>query len=73
MSMSLLKVSQELIRLIQEGLRMYPIAVEIIRAANQNDILPLSDPIVLDSGKVLYELPIPKGTVIFTSIYGYNR
>jgi cytochrome P450 len=71
--MALFIVSQELIHLIKEGLRMYPIVLEVIRAANQNDILPLSDPITLDTGKVLYELPIPKGTVIFTSIYGYNR
>ena len=52
---------------------MYPIVPQTIRKANHNDVLPLSDPIVLESGKVMYELPIPEGTTIFTSIYGYNR
>jgi hypothetical protein len=36
-------------------------------------VLPLSDPIVLPSGEVKSELPIPKGTVLLTSIVGYNR
>ena len=58
---------------IKEGLRMHPIIQDSMRTANQNDVLPLSDPIVLDTGKVLYELPIPKGLTIFTSIHGYNR
>jgi cytochrome P450 len=57
----------------KEGLRMYPILPESMRTAGQNDVLPLSDPIVLDTGKVLHELPIPKGINIVTSIYGYNR
>jgi cytochrome P450 len=63
----------ELIGLPKEGVRMYPILPESMRTSTQSDVLPLSDPLVLDTGKVLYELPIPKGTTIFTSIYGYNR
>jgi hypothetical protein len=59
--------------LIKEGVRMYPIVPEVIVQADRDHVLPLSDSIVLESGKVLYELPIPKGITIVTSIYGYNR
>jgi hypothetical protein len=52
---------------------LYPTAPLTVRKADHNDVLPLSDPIVLESGKVLYELPIPEGTTLFTSIHGYNR
>jgi hypothetical protein len=52
---------------------MYPIVPEGMRTALKDDVLPLSDPIVLKSGEVLSELPIPKGVMICTSIIEYNR
>lgn len=36
------------------------------------DVLPLSEPLTLASGKVVTELPIPAGTKLYTSIGGYN-
>lgn len=35
--------------------------------------MPLSKPITTTSGKVVYEIPVPKGLKIITSICGYNR
>jgi hypothetical protein len=35
--------------------------------------LPLSKPIVLDTGEEIDSLPVPKGTKIFASIAAYNR
>ena len=38
----------------------------------QDDVLPLTKPIVGTSGKVYTELPIPKGTIVTVSMSGYH-
>ena len=38
----------------------------------EDDVLPLTKPIVGISGKVYTELPIPKGTHVALSVHGYN-
>jgi len=53
-------------------LRIHPIVVEVVRAPIRDDILPLTKPIVGTSGRVYTELPIPKGTVLALSAFGYN-
>lgn len=53
-------------------MRVYPAAIEIIRAPNKDDVLPLSKPIVGVSGRVYKELPVPSGTSIMISTVGYN-
>ncbi|OJA08713.1 hypothetical protein AZE42_07090 [Rhizopogon vesiculosus] len=58
---------------IKEILRFSPVVYHIHRYASQDDILPLSQPITTRSGKVIHELPIPKGTRIVASIAAYNR
>jgi len=56
----------------KEVLRVYPVAIEIPRAPNQDDVLPLSKPVVGVSGKVYKELHISAGTPLFISTIGYN-
>jgi hypothetical protein len=58
---------------LQETLRFHPIVYHIWREAIDDDILPLQNPIVTESGETLDELPIPKGQTIACSINGYNR
>ncbi|OAX38351.1 cytochrome P450 [Rhizopogon vinicolor AM-OR11-026] len=58
---------------IKEALRFSPVVYHIYRCASRDDILPLSQPITTRSGKVIHELPIPKGTRIVASIPAYNR
>jgi len=53
-------------------LRHHPIAIEVARMPIEDDILPLTKPVVGTSGKVYTELPIPKGTPITISAIGYN-
>ena len=53
-------------------MRIYPIAVEVERTPTQDDILPLTKPVIGTSGKVYTELPIPKETVVTVSVTGYN-
>ena len=46
--------------------------IEISRAPEVDDVLPLSKPIVGLSGKVYNELPVPAGTIVTISTSGYN-
>lgn len=52
---------------------MYPIAFRMIRESVKNDVIPLFTPITTKSGEVVNEIPIPKGTIIYASVVGYNR
>jgi len=54
-------------------LRINPIAVEVVRAPIEDDVLPLTKPIVGVSGRVYTELPIPKGTTVTISTIGYSQ
>jgi len=53
---------------------MHPIAIDIpMRVSRTDDVLPLKKPITGLSGKVYKELPLPAGTPIVVSIFGYNQ
>ena len=58
--------------LIQELLRVHCAITGVTRVPIQDDVLPLSKPIVGTSGRVYTELPVPKGTAITSSVIGYN-
>ncbi|KAF9529748.1 cytochrome P450 [Crepidotus variabilis] len=58
---------------LKEGLRYHPAAYSTYREAAKDDILPLHTPITTRSGKIITEIPVPKGTKVVTSINGYNR
>jgi len=38
----------------------------------EDDVLPLTKPVVGTSGKVYTELPVPKGTPVTVSVIGYH-
>ena len=56
----------------QETLRIHTPVPDIVREASEDDILPLSKPIIGRSGKVHHEIFIPKGSLIHASASGYN-
>jgi len=56
----------------QEILRNNPIAIDIVRAPVEDDVIPLTKPITGISGRVYTELPVPKGTSVSVSTIGYN-
>ena len=58
---------------LQETLRFHPIFHSLIREAAQDDVLPLSEPLILTDGTTTMELPIKKGQVVYTSILVYQR
>jgi len=59
-------------RSAQEILRVYPIVIEFSRKAVEDNVLPLTKPIVGVSGKVYKELPVLAGTRIFISTFGHH-
>lgn len=59
--------------LTQEGLRYHASAPHVWRIACRDDILPLSKPILTESGNMINEVLVPKGTQIVVSIAAYNR
>ncbi|KAJ7921152.1 cytochrome P450, partial [Mycena leptocephala] len=58
---------------MKEILRYHPVAINSMREAARDEVLPLSKPIVTKSGKIITELPIPKNMVLIISNAGYNR
>jgi cytochrome P450 len=58
---------------IKEGLRLHPIVPTLLRKADSDDVIPLSQPIETKSGKIISEIPISKGQAITASICTYNR
>ncbi|PBK60601.1 cytochrome P450 [Armillaria solidipes] len=58
---------------VKETLRYHAVVYNVLRVSSQDDVLPLSKPITTTSGKVLHELPIPKGLQIISSVAAYNR
>lgn len=54
-------------------MRFHPAVYHNFRQAVKDEVLPLLRPISTVSGKVLPELPIPRGLKIIISICGYNR
>jgi hypothetical protein len=57
---------------MQETLRIHSAIVEVSRVVWNDDVIPLSKPVVGKSGKVYNELPIPGGTSVVVSTYGHN-
>ncbi|KAJ3807309.1 cytochrome P450 [Lentinula aff. lateritia] len=58
---------------VKETLRFHPVAMHLFRVAVEDDILPLSKPIITTTGEMLRELVVPKGTRIVGSVPAYNR
>ncbi|KAF9235249.1 cytochrome P450 [Melanogaster broomeanus] len=58
---------------MKEVLRYRSVTYHAVRVANRDDVLPLSQPITTESGKVINEVPVPKGTHIVASVATYNR
>ncbi|KAI0785740.1 cytochrome P450 [Abortiporus biennis] len=58
---------------IKEVLRFHPVVFHNHRISARDDVIPLSEPITTLSGKLISEVPIPKGTRVVLSIAAYNR
>ena len=58
--------------MFQETLRIHSAVSDLIREASEDNMLPLSKPVIGRSGKVYHEIFIPKGSWIHASLSGYN-
>lgn len=43
------------------------------RIAAEDDVIPLANPIIAKTGKIMNEIPIKKGQNIYMAVYTYNR
>ncbi|EIW81845.1 cytochrome P450 [Coniophora puteana RWD-64-598 SS2] len=55
-----------------ETLRLHPAATEVERAI-QDDLIPLSSPVVSASGAPISQVPVPRGTLVAVPIAAINR
>ena len=53
-------------------MRYYPVVHLNEKMSSVDTVLPLSKPLHLSSGKVLKEVILPKGTIIYADIVSYN-
>ncbi len=58
---------------LKEVLRFHPVVFHNYRQSGRDDVIPLAKPIKTRSGKVIGEIPIPKGTRVVLAIAAYNR
>ena len=58
---------------LREAMRIHPIVWLLNRMAGQDDVIPLSRPILTESGQVISAIPVRKGQNIEISIATYNR
>jgi len=54
-------------------LRFHPVAFNILKKAVDDDVLPLFNPITTVSGKVLTEVPVPRGLTVIVSVAACHR
>jgi len=57
----------------RETLRLYAPVLIVTRKARQDMIMPLSSPLRGLDGKLMHEIPVPKGTMILTGLLASNR
>ena len=58
---------------LREAMRIHPIVWLLNRMAGQDDVIPLSRPILSESGQEISAIPVRKGQNIEISIATYNR
>ncbi|KAJ3985973.1 cytochrome P450 [Lentinula detonsa] len=51
----------------KETLRYYPIAIHLFRTANEDDVIPLSKPMIGTTGKVITNIAVPKDASEFNT------
>ncbi|KAM5530700.1 hypothetical protein V8D89_015624 [Ganoderma adspersum] len=58
---------------IKETLRFHPIVFNLWREAVNDDVIPLSEPIISATGETIHAIPIRAGQWLSMSICSYNR
>ncbi|KAH9066231.1 cytochrome P450 [Lactarius vividus] len=58
---------------MKEALRFHPIVNTLLKEATQDDVIPLSSPIVTKSGEQISSIPVRKGTLVDLAVGVYNR
>ncbi|KAI6004498.1 cytochrome P450 [Pisolithus orientalis] len=59
--------------IVQETLRLYPAGQDWIRQADEDDVIPLSEPVRTKSGEVVDSIVVERGTEVGISVSCMNR
>jgi len=54
-------------------LRFHPVTFNILKKAVNDDVLPLFNPITTASGKILIEVPVPRGLAAIVCVAARHR
>ena len=54
-------------------MRLHTVSWHLLRLASKDDIIPLSNPVVTQSGEQVTSIPVSKGAKIRISVCAYNR
>lgn len=58
---------------MKEGMRLHTVSWHLLRLASKDDVIPLSNPVVTESGEQVTSIPVSKGAKIRISVCAYNR
>ncbi|KAK7042069.1 cytochrome P450 [Favolaschia claudopus] len=58
---------------VKETLRVYPVGPIQERISMQDTVIPLSEPLKTTTGRLINEIPIPKGQIMNVAIASYQR
>lgn len=58
---------------LHETLRVHPALIDIVRVATEDDIIPLSEPLITESGEVVNSITVARGTHIGIPVSCVNR
>ncbi|KAI6021735.1 hypothetical protein PISMIDRAFT_674045 [Pisolithus microcarpus 441] len=58
---------------VHETLRVHPPVTDFVRVATEDDVIPLSEPVVTQSGEVVNSISVARGTRLGISIPSVNR
>ncbi|KAI6040779.1 cytochrome P450 [Pisolithus marmoratus] len=59
--------------IVQETLRLHPSVAELLRQSDEDDVIPLSEPVRTKSGETVDSIAVERGTVITMSIGCLNQ
>ncbi|KAI6157016.1 cytochrome P450 [Pisolithus tinctorius] len=59
--------------IVQEALRLYPAGQDWIRRADEDDVIPLSEPVRTKSGEVVDSIAVERGTEVGISVFCMKR
>ncbi|EMD39161.1 hypothetical protein CERSUDRAFT_152151 [Gelatoporia subvermispora B] len=58
---------------VKESLRFHSVVYHITREAANDDVIPLSEPVMSRDGELIHSIPVKAGQLVLLSQWGFNR